>query len=433
MKPPVFPTVRRGGFTLVEVLVSTALVVAIMALLLQTVDQTQRIWQRSRGKTTQFQAARSAFDIMSRRLAQSTLNTYWISREALGFVKKGDFTYRRQSELQFICGPTERFLGASPPIANLNTPIAENYPTHSIFFTAPIGYTEFEVPDAKGSPVRKFRSLDSMLTGCGYFIEFGADPEMPIFFSQMNPPYPKKLRYRLMEMTVPSERFNVFERPKDDNRHYSDPRAFDENNNFYEGLVDASRRPISAFVRPLWMKEALKRVETSSAGSSVANYRFAYARPMADNILALIILPKLAPEDRVVPNSKPPTPDPEALELAPFYEFDSWRVLAGKTETHPFTKAPLDNRNRDNILPPIVQLTMVAIDEASAVRLNLGMSDKPDWTRRLFRRADKEQEYLKDLSDFEDAMNADPVFKPNYRIFTTDVVIRGSKWSREVQ
>src|SRR5687767_7712873 len=109
MTPSFTPSSPKRGFTLVEVLVSTALVVAIMALLLQTVDQTQRIWQRSRGKTTQFQAARSAFDIMARRLSQSTLNTYWISREALGFAKKGDFTYRRQSEIQFVCGPMERF------------------------------------------------------------------------------------------------------------------------------------------------------------------------------------------------------------------------------------------------------------------------------------------------------------------------------------
>jgi uncharacterized protein (TIGR02599 family) len=432
MKTRNYQAVQNRGFTLVEVMVSTALVVAIMALLLTTVDQTQRIWQRARGKTTQFQAARSAFDIMARRLSQSTLNTYWISREALGFAKKGDFTYRRQAELQFICGPMERFLGAAPAMAHLNEPVAENYPTHGIFFSAPIGYTEYEVTDAQGAPVRKYRSLDSMLTACGYFIEFGPEPELPIFFSQMNPPYPQKLRYRLMEMTVPSERFNIFARPKDDQRHYSDPRAFDENENFYEGLVDKDRRPIAAFVRPLWMKEALKRVETSSAGTSVATHKFAYARPMADNVLALIILPKLAEKDRVIPGSKPPVPDPEALELAPYYEFDSWRVLAGKTETHPFTKVALDNRNRDNIQPPIVQLTMLAIDEPSAVRMNLGMTEKPDWTRRLFRRVEKEQDYLKDMSDFEDAMNADPKFRPNYRVFTTDVVIRGSKWSREL-
>jgi len=336
-----------------------------------------------------------------------------------------------------MSGPTERFLAAGTPVSNLNEPISENYPTHAIFFSSPIGYTEFEIPDAQGSPVRKYRSLDSMLTACGYFIEFGPDTELPIFFSQMNPPYPRKLRYRLMEMTVPSERFNVFARPKDDQEHWSDPRTFDENAtpstpSYYEGLVDAARRPRPEFIRPYWMKEALKRIETTSSGNAVASHKFAYARPMADNILALIILPKLAIKDRVVPGSKPPQPDPRAMELAPFYEFDSWRVLAGKTQAHPVTGKPLDNRNRDNIMPPIVQITMVAIDEPSAVRLNLGLEGKPDWTRRLFRHVEKEDEYLKDLSDFEDAMNADPKFKPNYRVFTTDVVIRGSKWSREI-
>src|SRR4029450_8716764 len=118
---------RTSAFTLVEILVSTALVVAIMVLMLGVVDQTQRLSQRSRSKTTQLQAARSAFDTMARRLSQATLNTYWRAQEMTIGAEKADFLFRRQSELQFVSGPTKRFLLGIPPISNVNEPLEENY------------------------------------------------------------------------------------------------------------------------------------------------------------------------------------------------------------------------------------------------------------------------------------------------------------------
>jgi uncharacterized protein (TIGR02599 family) len=87
---------------------------------------------------------------------------------------------------------------------------------------------------------------------------------------------------------------------------------------------------------------------------------------MAENIVGLIILPKLAERDRRTPSGQA---DPKALELAPNYEFDSWRVLAGGTATPvgiTGANAASDNRARDNLLPPIVQIVMIAIDEPSA-------------------------------------------------------------------
>lgn len=419
------PRRRLSGFTLVEILVSTTLVVAIMILMLGVVDQTQRLAQRSRSKTTQFQGARTAFDNMARRLSQATLNTYWRAQEMAIGAEKADFLFRRQSELQFISGPTTRILGGSNQISNLNEPVDENYPTHSMFFTAPIGFTERTVP---GRNYLEYRGLNAMLSAVGYFVEFGDDTDKPDFLKSLQPTYPARLRYRLMEMIVPGERFNVYTRPQDDPRH-SDPRIFDEtgaNGAYYKGLVNTARRPIDAFVRPYWMKEALRRVDARPG------HRFAYARPMADNIVALIILPKVATKDRLNYGSNPPTPDPNALELAPFYQFDSWRVLSGTTETHPVTSVKLDNRSRDNLLPPIVQVTMVAIDEPSAIRMNLGITGKPQWTSGLFEKVEVEDDYRRDIRDLENKIKKDPKY-PNvaYRIFTTDVVIRGSKWSRD--
>jgi uncharacterized protein (TIGR02599 family) len=427
------------GFTLVEVLVSSVLIVGIMVMLLSTVDQTQRIWQRARSKTTQFQSARAAFEAMSRRMSQATLNTYWRAHEATLQTEQANFRFRRQSEMQFISGPTLRFLKGTNPIKNVNAPVDENYPTHAVFFHAPLGYTE--LPLSASSSVKQFRDLSSAVTACGYFIEFGDDTSVPSFLRNLNVPQPPHYRYRLMEMTVPTEEFNIYARPKDSNR-LMDPRVFDENAtsssaSYYGGMVDVGRVPITSWVRPLWMKEALKRVSVTA--STTPLYRFQYARSMAENVIALIVLPKLAVKDRVVIGStqKPPPADPNALELAPFYEFDSWRVLSGKTEKDPVvTSEDIDNRARDNLLPPIVQLTMVAIDEQSAVRMDLKMTDKPDWTKNLFPqtgvKADKVSVVQDSMDKLEKALKTDPDHPNiNYRIFTTDVVIRGSKWSRD--
>ncbi|MEO8353111.1 MAG: prepilin-type N-terminal cleavage/methylation domain-containing protein, partial [Chthoniobacteraceae bacterium] len=67
----------REAFTLVEVMVSSVLVVLLMALLLQTVSQAQNLMSRTTAKVNQFKAARNAFEAMTRRLSQATLNTYY--------------------------------------------------------------------------------------------------------------------------------------------------------------------------------------------------------------------------------------------------------------------------------------------------------------------------------------------------------------------
>jgi uncharacterized protein (TIGR02599 family) len=400
------------------------------------VDQTQRVWQRTRSKTTQFQSARAAFDAMARRLSQATLNTYWRAHETDVTTEIAQLRFRRQSELQFISGPTTRFLQAgATPIKTGSDPINENFPTHAMFFHAPLGYTELTA--AASASVPQFHDLDSLLTACGYFIEFGDDPSVPSFLRTMTDPPPPRYRYRLMEMTVPAEKFNIYQRPKDNDKLH-DPRVFDErasaaNASYYDGMVDVGRKPITNWVRPLWMKEALKRVDVTTTTPPIK--RFQYARPMAENIIALIVIPKLAVKDRVAIGTK--TLDPNALELAPFCEFDTWRVLSGGTvKDSVVTSEDIDNRARDNLLPPIVQLTMVAIDEPSAVRMDLKMTDKPFWTKNLFPRPqvrmDKVSEYEDNMSRLETAIRDDPKnHNINYRIFTTDVVIRGSKWSRD--
>lgn len=217
-----------------------------------------------------------------------------------------------------------------------------------------------------------------------------------------------------MEMTIPSERLTTFARPTDD-LGSSDPRTFDENNAYYGGMVDTNRNSKSNWVRPLWMKEAFARTTTTP-------YRFTYAHVRAENVIALVILPKLAEKDRV--------PKATDLELAPEYEFDSWRILAGKTTKDPVSNISLDNTARDNLLPPIIQVTMVAVDEKAVARFDPDASRIQTWTKGLFAKAKLVSDYTADIQTLEQRLIDDP-YKPNYRIFTADIVLRGSKWSRD--
>src|SRR5436190_16349610 len=88
------------GFTLVELLVSTTLIAAIMFLLLSIVDSTQRVWQRTTEKAGQFQAARNAFEAMTRQLSQATLNTYWrtYDNDSTNTNIQASFQFRRHAE-----------------------------------------------------------------------------------------------------------------------------------------------------------------------------------------------------------------------------------------------------------------------------------------------------------------------------------------------
>jgi uncharacterized protein (TIGR02599 family) len=426
---------RRAAFTLVELMVSTALIAVLMLLLLSTVDQTQQVWKRTTTKVAQFQASRAAFEAMTRRLGQATLNTYWRAHDGDSSNSRADFLFRRHSELQFVSGHLSDAVGksgkipgifTSPKLSGLTEPTDRAYPTHGVFFFAPLGVTEEQARSSypKGAVIQgltRFRDLDALITACGYFIEYGDDPNRPRILPRAV--VPARKRFRLMELTVPAEQLTVYNRfttvgsttedPFKTKWQYSIfPQVLDRTKNNYVGRVDASLKTNSNWVRPWWMEQALRRTTTDSTTSQ---NHFAFGRVMADNIIVLVVLPKLAEKDRDNPT--------ELGKLAPEYQFDSWRILKRDAASDA-------NSARDNLLPPVVQVVMVAIDEASALRLP--PNQIPDWTTRggkqLFTEVDKEDKLLDDIAKLEKRLQDDKV---SYRVFSTDVVIRGSKWSKD--
>ncbi|HSJ03744.1 MAG TPA: prepilin-type N-terminal cleavage/methylation domain-containing protein, partial [Verrucomicrobium sp.] len=58
------------GFTLIELLVSMTVVALLMGMLLQTVFQTQNIWTQARVRVEEYREARTAFEVITRRLSQ---------------------------------------------------------------------------------------------------------------------------------------------------------------------------------------------------------------------------------------------------------------------------------------------------------------------------------------------------------------------------
>jgi uncharacterized protein (TIGR02599 family) len=361
---------RAAGFTFVELLASSTLIVLLMLVLVSMTDATTKTWQYTSRKIEQFQGARVGFESMTRRLSQATLNTYWdIETETTGSGATANTvpkTYVRRSELRFISGPMSLFTEGDP-----------RYPMHGTFFQAPLGFVENR---------SKYGGLTNLLNTWGYFVEVGEEgaPVPTPLLKEVKP----KWRSRLKEFMEPSERLGVYKGEADPDTGFVVPMT---------GAADRSwfKAPLMAKTRPV--------------------------RTLAENIVALILLPQLPAGDLAAQNGK---------VLAPGYLYDST------------AEDPDEDVNPHHQLPPVVQVIMVAIDEESARRLDEKAPRSPDLGLgfgQLFQDPEMLLQgagagggggaaSLGDLQRLEAVLVARKV---NYRIFNSNVIIRGAKWGRE--
>lgn len=137
----------------------------------------------------------------------------------------------------------------------------------------------------------------------------------------------------------------------------------------------------------------------------------ANALPVADNIIALIIRPQ--DPGMVTPAISGVTPP----NLTTDYTYDTAASFTG-------SQSPTSNQ-----LPPVVEVTMVAIDENSAKRIENGTSAPSVITAALAGKFTNPAQYTADLKALETALNAatPPI---SYRVFTSAVPIRESKWTK---
>jgi uncharacterized protein (TIGR02599 family) len=149
------------------------------------------------------------------------------------------------------------------------------------------------------------------------------------------------------------------------------------------------------------LMEALQPTENFNvylaAGNSWIASVQATALPIADNIIALVAWPRLSEGQ-----------DPAGTAISTDFSYNS-RVTSGVQSMQ---------------LPPVVQLTMIAVDEASASRQpNLQSTINNVMNGKFAAVAN----YNSDLSGVESALSA---AKFNYQVFTSAVPLRESQWSK---
>ncbi len=181
----ILPPQKGAAFTLVEILVSSAVLALLLSIVLSITGTTSRLWKDTTTKMQAFSDARLALNEIGQTLSQAVLNPYW-DYDTLPTPTK----YERYSELQFLTARMSQ-LGRSFTAAS--------YPTCGVFFQAPTGVTWDK---------SSYGDMPSMLNAYGYFIEFGSDAaDLPSFL-----PTAKFLRYRyrLKQWQVPSEKFKMY-------------------------------------------------------------------------------------------------------------------------------------------------------------------------------------------------------------------------------
>jgi len=348
---------RQSGFTLLELLVSTAILGIIVTLVVGVIASTQDAWIKSKSRVDQFRDARLAFELITRNLAQADLNTYYDYGQTYYAedtnVRTAPASYTRESELQFLTGRTATLLNALPGV----TPV-----THMALFYAPLGYVQDNT----------LRPLNALLNARGYYVAWGDDAALrPQFLGGATPlpNFPLKHRFRLMEYIPPSEQIGV-----------------------YDVAAPGKAPDIAWFNTP----------------DFAAN-----SRPVADNIVALILSPRETPDTAAFSSLN----QSRSSHISPEYHYDS-------------TQATNDGSSlvTSNLLPPLVMVTLVAIDEASARRMeatNGGITTIPSLVDDVlwFRSVDS---YETDLSSLTDQLQAQNL---NYRVFSATVPIRSAKWS----
>lgn len=141
----------------------------------------------------------------------------------------------------------------------------------------------------------------------------------------------------------------------------------------------------------------------SAVGNSWFTSHLADAWPVADNVVALVI--------------RPQDPGASAPDLSSNYLYDSAAIFTG---TQPTTS---------HQLPPVVQVTMIAITESSAKLLANGAAEPAPITNALQGKFADPARFDDDLNRLEEAfIQAKPSI--SFQVFSSAVPIRESKWTR---
>ncbi len=214
-----------------------------------------------------------------------------------------------------------------------------------------------------------WKAMSNLLNSWGYYLEFGTDGTDRAAFLKTDTVVAERYRFRLKELQVSAEQLRTYK-------------------------IDINKIGITASDVFKWFRDTA--AATPSAG-----------RTIAENIVALVITPLKS--DPVTGTN---------VDLSPDYYYDSraYQYTA-------LSQTRLDQmRHR---IPPLVRITMVGLDEPSASRLaDVSKTTAPDLSlATLFADASK---YDDDLTTLKNTLQGK---KLNYRVFTTTVRLRNSRWT----
>lgn len=378
-----------AAFSLIELMVSVAVLSLLMVLVFQMLDETQKTWSRAKGMVSSFKDARDGFEAMNRNVSQATLNTY-IGYDMGGTNANIPKRFARKSELHFVCGPASELLESSEGRTRL---------THAIFFQAPLGYQTFETKSRASTRKDVYGELDSLLNGWGYYVEYSSDRvDRPPFLSSLNPPVAERYRFRLMEFRQPAEATTIYQYKLEDIRPSQDEKVWE------------------------WFRSRKFGIEhpaNSDPQGGAGEIRT--VRPLADNIIALIISPRLAEND--VAASEDNTTSlrfRNPTDIAPDFIYDSRRFHSENDDRAIYSR---------HQVPPVLRVTMIAIDEVDAVRYaaqNPGNSVpkyapvEKDWFADV-------RNYGKDLEKLSESLTAVGI---RFRVFTSNIRMREGNFQR---
>ena len=288
----------RGAFTLVEMLVSIVILAAVLVLFSLMLGQASKGWANGSSKSAQFREGRAAFASLVGRLSEATLNPY--NGYQYTGVTTGTATnyipsrYYRRSELRFISGPGSTVVGTSTS------------PTDAVFFLAPLG----QVTDTAS-----YGQLHGLLNICGYYVQWSnADPDRPPIL-----PGSGIYRFRLMQFVEPSEAMVLYSKTS--------------NYPTYSAVTTS----------PAWQQAAVAACPSTQV----------WSRPLANNVVALLLLPALSTTD---------------VSGTLGYTYNSETYIAPTS---------VDTPNPQNRLPPVMRVVLYTIDEPSAQKIG-GSSTMPN-------------------------------------------------------
>ncbi|RBP44483.1 uncharacterized protein (TIGR02599 family) [Roseimicrobium gellanilyticum] len=368
---------------MVELLLSVAILSILILMLTSTVSNVQEVVTRSQAQAEEFKEARQAFEVTARRLSQATLNGYW------GYVYQDPkaknpvpLYYDRQSDLHYVQEKVATLL----PQAGGNG--------HAVFFQALLGDT-----DPTTQYGEKINDLHDLLNCWGFYVSYGSDlTRRPQFLKDehglaLNP---ERKRFRLMEFRQPPDQSILFS------------KTFDiSNKKDTKELYKWFRGPF---------KDPSKTTET-------------YSVPLAENVLAVVITPYI-----YVTTADSKGVSTTDMRKKQSYEYDTrlfqWRGGTGQ-----------DVISSKNQLPAMLELTIIATDERSYEKLEQkhGVDGAAAKIREVFAgllklstdfAPDPNNVQVKeyDIDKIEKSLQG---LEMNYKIFTTTVSLRASKWITE--